>query len=68
LRLVGKQSPIAAYRLKSALARLHYESHRARELLGWQPRVGVREGIRRVATGSPPPAKPAEPERQSGAL
>jgi len=48
MRAVGKQSPVAAYRLQSALARLHYESDRARSLLGWQPRVGVREGIRRV--------------------
>jgi predicted dehydrogenase/nucleoside-diphosphate-sugar epimerase len=49
LGALGRQSPIAMYRLKSALARLRYESGRAHELLGWQPRVGVREGIRRVA-------------------
>jgi predicted dehydrogenase/nucleoside-diphosphate-sugar epimerase len=48
LGAIGKQSPVGVYRLKSALARLHYESHRATELLGWRPRVGVREGIRRV--------------------
>ena len=50
LGALGKQSPVAVYRLKSALARLHYESERATELLGWRPQVGVREGIRRVAT------------------
>ena len=50
LGAIGKQSPIGVYRLKSALARLHYESDRAASMLGWQPRVGVREGIRRVAT------------------
>jgi nucleoside-diphosphate-sugar epimerase len=48
LGALGRQSPVAVYRLKSAMARLHYESDRARQLLGWQPRVGVREGIRRV--------------------
>jgi nucleoside-diphosphate-sugar epimerase len=48
LGALGKQSPIGAYRLRSALARLHYDSHRAQTLLGWKPRVGVREGIRRV--------------------
>jgi nucleoside-diphosphate-sugar epimerase len=48
LGALGKQSPIAAYRLQSALARLHYESDRASALLGWSPRVGVREGIKRV--------------------
>lgn len=50
LRLVGKPSPIAAYRLRSALARLHYASDYAEQRLGWKPRVGVREGIRREAT------------------
>lgn len=48
LSLLNKPSPIAKYRLESALARLHYESDRASELLGWHPKVGVREGIRRL--------------------
>ena len=50
LGALGRPSPVALYRLQSALARLHYESDRARDLLGWQPRVGVREGIRRVTS------------------
>ncbi len=49
LKVIGRTSPIAAYRLRSALARLHFESDRARQLLGWSPNVGVREGIRRVS-------------------
>jgi predicted dehydrogenase/nucleoside-diphosphate-sugar epimerase len=49
LGAIGKQSPVAVYRLKSALARLRYESDRASSLLGWQPKVGVREGIRRLS-------------------
>lgn len=49
LAAIGKQSPIGTYRLKSALARLHYESDRAMTLLGWRPHVGVREGIKRVS-------------------
>lgn len=49
LGAIGKQSPIGVYRLQSALARLHYSSSRAQALLGWRPRVGVREGIRREA-------------------
>jgi len=49
LGALGRQSPVAVYRLKSALARLHYESDRANALLGWQPRVGVREGIVRAS-------------------
>jgi predicted dehydrogenase/nucleoside-diphosphate-sugar epimerase len=48
LGALGKPSPIGVYRLKSALARLRYQSDRAHALLGWLPRIGVREGIRRV--------------------
>lgn len=48
LGALGKPSPIGVYRLRSALARLHYESGHAAAALGWHPRVGVREGIRRV--------------------
>ncbi len=50
LGALGRQSPVAVYRLKSAMARLRYESDRAWSLLDWRPRVGVREGIKRVAT------------------
>lgn len=50
LGVLGRQSPVAAYRLKSALAQLRYESTRASTLLGWKPRVGVREGIKRVSS------------------
>ncbi|HEY5938322.1 MAG TPA: NAD-dependent epimerase/dehydratase family protein [Kofleriaceae bacterium] len=48
LGAIGRQSPIGVYRLQSALARLHYESNHASKVLGWHPRVGVREGIKRV--------------------
>ncbi len=48
LRVLGKPSPFSLYRLRSALARIHYRSDRALQVLGWSPRVGVREGIRRV--------------------
>ncbi|MBA3455895.1 MAG: NAD-dependent epimerase/dehydratase family protein [Deltaproteobacteria bacterium] len=59
LRLLGKPSPISVYRLKSALARIHYGSDRARDVLGWVPRVGVREGIKRVAMEKVDPAHKA---------
>ncbi len=39
----------AGYRLKSALARVNFVSERADDLLGWHPRVGVVEGLRRAA-------------------
>ncbi len=43
----GRPSPIGLYRLQSALARLRWGRGKAEALLGWRPRVGVREGIRR---------------------
>lgn len=58
LAALGKQSPVAAYRLRSALARLHYRSDRARTLLDWQPRIGVREGIRRMTSAPVAPTVP----------
>ena len=48
LGALGVQSPVALYRLRSALARVEFESRHAEERLDWRPRVGVREGIRRV--------------------
>lgn len=59
LGALGRKSPVSAYRLRSALARLDFESESARELLGWRPRVGVVEGIRRAAGG--PVQAEAEP-------
>jgi nucleoside-diphosphate-sugar epimerase len=50
LAALGRDSPVAMYRLQSALARLHYDSHRAEQLLDWRPRVGAVEGIKRVTT------------------
>ena len=48
LGALGRQSPVAVYRLQSALARCNSSATQADRLLGWRPRVGVREGIRRV--------------------
>jgi 2-alkyl-3-oxoalkanoate reductase len=48
LGALKKQSPLSPYRLRSALALRRFESKNAVSLLGWRPRVGVREGIRRV--------------------
>jgi predicted dehydrogenase/nucleoside-diphosphate-sugar epimerase len=48
LGMLGKKSPLSPYRLRSALALRRFESQRAEKVLGWRPRVGVREGIKRV--------------------
>jgi nucleoside-diphosphate-sugar epimerase len=45
-KLVGKSSPVSAYRLRSAMAKRRFESHNA-TLLGWKPRVGVHAAIER---------------------
>ena len=49
LKALGRKPP--AYRLRSALARVDFASERAEQLLGWRPRVGVVEGLRRAALG-----------------
>lgn len=51
LGAIGRQSPVALYRLQSALADLRWGTGKAEQLLGWRPRVGVREGIRRETQG-----------------
>jgi len=54
LGLLGKKSPLSRYRLRSALALRRFASLRAESLLGWKPKVGVRDGIRRVRESTPP--------------
>ena len=52
LGLLRRKSPLSAYRLRSALARVGFAPGRAGELLGWEPRIGVLEGIRRAVSGA----------------
>nr|MBA2541019.1 hypothetical protein [Deltaproteobacteria bacterium] len=52
LKLLKRASPIAEYRLRSALSQVEYRSDIAKTLLGWEPKVGVREGLRRTIVGS----------------
>ena len=47
LGALKRPSPVALYRLQSALAKLRFESDRAEKLLGWHPTVGGREVSRR---------------------
>jgi predicted dehydrogenase/nucleoside-diphosphate-sugar epimerase len=54
LGLLGKKSPLSRYRLRSALALRRFASLKAESLLGWKPKVGVRDGIRRVRESAPP--------------
>jgi predicted dehydrogenase/nucleoside-diphosphate-sugar epimerase len=45
LGLMGRQSPLSVYRLRSALARLEFDSTAAQEALGWRPVVGAAAGL-----------------------
>jgi nucleoside-diphosphate-sugar epimerase len=56
LGLLHRQSPFSVYRLRSALPRLDFQSDRARELLGWQPRGCVLQ---------PEPARAVDCARES---
>lgn len=47
-RLLGRGVPLTRYRLASAQADLRFDCTRARTVLGWAPRVGVRPGLRRL--------------------
>jgi nucleoside-diphosphate-sugar epimerase len=37
--VIGRHPPVSSYRVRSAYAPLTFDSRRAREELGWQPRV-----------------------------
>jgi 2-alkyl-3-oxoalkanoate reductase len=45
LGLLGRASPFSVYRLKSALARIQFDSDRAQRLLGWTVRVDERQAM-----------------------
>jgi predicted dehydrogenase/nucleoside-diphosphate-sugar epimerase len=61
LGLLKRPSPVAVYRLKSALARRTFRSKNAGPLLGWSPRVGAREGVRRALGKTPVPSAESAP-------
>ncbi len=46
-----RPSPMGVYRLRSALAQRRFQSTRAQDLLGWEPRIGVCQGIRLASKG-----------------
>ena len=67
LAALGRRSPVSAYRLKSALSRVDFACDRAREVLGWQPRIGVAERLRRAAS-APLPELDGIPARNGAAV
>jgi nucleoside-diphosphate-sugar epimerase len=59
LRPLKRPSPLSRYRLHSALSRRRFVNENT-GLLGWSPRVGVREGIRRAMDKKPSTTDMAE--------
>jgi 2-alkyl-3-oxoalkanoate reductase len=47
-RWMGINPPVSRHQLKRALASILYDTSRAREELGWFPRVGVVEGLTKI--------------------
>jgi len=48
-RLLGRNAPLSPYRLRSAIGSHGFDCSAAAKALGWQPRVGVRDGLSRMA-------------------
>jgi predicted dehydrogenase/nucleoside-diphosphate-sugar epimerase len=44
-KVLNRSVPLSIYRVKSALARMHFDCTRTENELGWQPRVGVASGL-----------------------
>ena len=44
-KALHRSAPLSVYRVKSALARMHFDCTRAENGLGWEPRVGVASGL-----------------------
>jgi len=44
-KILKRPAPLSIYRVKSALARMHFDCSRAENDLGWRPRVGVASGL-----------------------
>jgi 2-alkyl-3-oxoalkanoate reductase len=54
--VLGRPMPVSRYRIASALAPIRFDCAAAREKLGWRPRVGVEEGLRRTLAA---PSRPS---------
>jgi len=46
--VLNRPAPISPYRLRSAVAPLVFDCTKAREQLGWQPRIRTREALRKL--------------------
>jgi predicted dehydrogenase/nucleoside-diphosphate-sugar epimerase len=53
LGMLGRQSPLGVYRLRSGLARIDFRSEAARRILGWEPAVGVETRLAEATASAP---------------
>jgi len=47
-RWIGISPPVSRHQFERALASLYYDTSRAREELGWSPKIGVVEGLMKI--------------------
>jgi len=61
-RMLRRPVPLTYYKLRSLKSALRFDCTLAHDVLGWKPRIGVREGLRRTFLGMQPANEiPAEP-------
>ena len=51
LELIGKQSPVTTYRLKSAIGNRRFDCSAAKRAFGWEPCVGIQNGLQQIHYG-----------------
>lgn len=47
-KILSRSPPLSLHQVRSSLAPVTFDCRAARQTLGWQPRVGVRQGLRRT--------------------
>jgi nucleoside-diphosphate-sugar epimerase len=49
-RLLRRPMPLSIYRIRSGVARMHFDCTRAEIQIGWQPAVGTSAGLEKITT------------------
>lgn len=67
MRLVGRRAPISRHQVERTVRSATFSTRRAREELGWQPRIALDEALRRSFAAPPRPEAPAPAPAQTPA-
>ncbi len=51
MRMLGRDAPITPYRLRSAVGNRRFDQTAISGSLGWEPRIGIRQGMQLVVEG-----------------